>query len=267
MAVLKSPSMAAPSLHSGLARSADQSAYPGLWDDLILSWCPALGITGGQMLDMSGNGRDATVSAYAGSQWDIVGGKRMMTFNGTTQGAVSTTQVNEFPMSIIWTGEVTEWNDHIFGIGDSGSVPYLLGRHDSGGGSFRVYCANQWNAACSTVVGLNVYHQCGVIRYSRTSGDAIQNGIVDGAAAGNGAPSGNPDIRLGRSSLTYGGQKTETFHVWNRALTLGEVKILNKDPLAMYRFRNRTPFLTPVAAGGISIPVVVHHLTQQQQQG
>ena len=51
-----------PSYHQGFARSAGESAYPGLWKGLVGAWVPALGVSGGILRDVSGYGNHGNLT-------------------------------------------------------------------------------------------------------------------------------------------------------------------------------------------------------------
>jgi len=60
-----------PSYHQGFARSASESAYPGLWKGLVGAWVPSLGPTGSTLRDVSGYGNRGTLN---GETAPIIGG-------------------------------------------------------------------------------------------------------------------------------------------------------------------------------------------------
>lgn len=54
-----------PSYAAGYASSMAESGSPGLWQGLRLLWVSSLGVTGGRLRDVSGNGHDGTLSSLA----------------------------------------------------------------------------------------------------------------------------------------------------------------------------------------------------------
>ena len=64
---------------TGLARSAAESEYPGLWRGLTGAWMPELGQTGGVLFDLAGQRLNGGLS---GAVWGIDAFGELLSFSG-----------------------------------------------------------------------------------------------------------------------------------------------------------------------------------------
>ena len=71
-----------PSWKGGFAKCASESSTPNLWHGLIGAWSPSLGITGTNLLDISGRSNHGTLESTSPSIWTLNQGNMSLSFDG-----------------------------------------------------------------------------------------------------------------------------------------------------------------------------------------
>lgn len=279
-----------PSYHQGYARSAGESAYPGSWRGLIGAWVPALGPTGLTLRDVSGYGRDGTLTSMTTSAWIIsADSKRQgyaLSFGGdTTDDNILISDndafsfVGDLPFSIIAWGYLTstaavnkailmKWNsasvnqrEYQFYITTGNAHFFAMYDKNVSGNNIRSFgdndlsttMLNKWVHYAATYDGSN----------SETGIKVYINGIQDaGTQTENGTYPGMTNTAVNLligarnvgASLEWPGNFAE-HRLYNRELSAGEMLVDSKIPLAPFVLRPRAFVKAPAAAGGLSIPV------------
>ncbi len=260
-----------PSYKQGFARSAGESAYPGLWRGLIGCWKPSLGNTGTTTLrDVSAYKNHGTMVSIASSDWVISGNPRMPGYALNFGGSEYIT--DSFPMQpqgtepftvsawvkftnsasgleiINWFGTTTDDNAHFFYRQGSGK---LESEFTNGRG------ANIGN----TTLGAGVWYHVAATYNTAQDNQVYVNGKADTASPTNWtiSLSGNAH-KIGTynttPSLPFNGQIGEVL-IWSRALNTAEILDLYQRPEAMAQLRQQLPFRVPDAAGGGSTQVII----------
>ena len=93
MSSLILPRNARPSYKSGYAHYSAESANPELWKGLRGAWFPSMGVTGGNLFDLSGQNNTGTLIDMApASDWVIGGNSKspgyVLDFDGSTASRV-----------------------------------------------------------------------------------------------------------------------------------------------------------------------------------
>ena len=238
-----------PSYSAGFARSAAESANPGLWDGLVGAWIPCLGVTGGTIRDVSG--RKSNGSLVNDAAWVIKDGSPALDFDGSwdyvdLDVAVPHIDTAQGTMSIwAWMDStIVSGSYHtIWEMSNNASTDNFIGlRKDSTNGlcvaRYRVGAVNK--DVNITVSGIAWMHL--VLTWS--AGGGIE-GFLDGRPQGTNTRSG--DITgLNTCVLATKGQSTAKTGMWwfgalrdaaiyDRVLTPNEIRHLYIDPLAPFR--------------------------------
>jgi hypothetical protein len=253
---LKSPRQSEPSYKAGYAKSASESAHPELWDGLVGAWIPAMGPTGGTVMDLSGRGYNAP---FTGT-WDI-SEEGWQTRHESDDDAIMLEQT-EFP-ALGGAGTV------VLRVKTPPTLPSFVASHLGGQGPWAG--GEAWLLAVSKA-GDNVaklsYEHTGFsptkagptisedtvysfafTRYG-SSGDWTVDTFVDGSKVSSNATASDPansntDGKLGHyasnTSSEWGGGIIAAM-AYDRALSPNEIKQLYADPLAPFRQRRYAPF-------------------------
>lgn len=238
------PTTARPSLASGFARNATESAYPGLWAGLSLACVPALGIQGSVLPDFSGHGR---VGTHTGAIWNTVGGPSIE-FDGTNDevnfGSTNALVPASTDVTFVLYYQKTDGTARAsaaFGSLVGGVTTAAIGCHlpYSDG---TVYWDFGGNGSPNrvTYAGGTFGNDVWVFRGGQLGMQIWQNGIVRAnstTAVSRTAASPDQNFKLGEYASTTASDlaRTRIFLVYNRALSQEEVQLLSHDPLAPFR--------------------------------
>lgn len=254
------PRNAKPSYKAGYARSAGESANPGLWKELVGAWIPAFGATGSQIIDVSGNGHTGNLEVMdPATDWIVSGGHTALDFDGVND------RVDIGPNLAYSREQITI---------------FIRMYSDSGGATFREFVSqnqtsNNWRGRVgnpNSDTWFSVYISA-VEKRSDTSGlptDEWVNwvGRYDGSFVTqfhNGKEVGIPlaatgTIDGGAGNTAFGAKelgggawlgKQAACCIWDRALSDQEVTLLDADPLAP--FRRKPLFISMAGAAPLSI--------------
>ncbi len=243
------PTAVTPSYAQGFARSADESANPGLWRGLVGAWMPTLGVTGNQLMDVvrsangTGSGMDPATD-WVASQFGPA-----LEFDGGTQ------RIGDITLGNVLDGEfISCWG--LFKADDFGSTfSRIIDRTFNG--QFACYVSSSAGNLGMSVVGSGGsfdsfgWNTAGLVAGRWYSvvwvyDGATAQGYVDGLDVGSGlftvgaldAFSG--ETRIGnRADGTNRGWdgKIAAVALWNRPLTPVESRQLYVDPHALARGR------------------------------
>ena len=229
-----------PSYATGFAQWPGQSEYPQLWTGLVGAWAPFLGVTGGQVFDLSGNGYAMDfVNSPVWSPGNF--GQSILFDDGLSQYlSYGAPIITGYPSTlIIWfnqdddtidchligfADEATEATYHrIVAVGDSDGTGRLFGQINDGAGGFGSAIASaSWN--------INTWHQACFVALSEINrkiyldgGNEVTNtvdvtfpAVFDNTTIG----------RLSRLTPTnYMSGKIGLAMIYNRALSAGEVAL------------------------------------------
>lgn len=116
-----------PSYRSSWARSATESAFPGLWVGKVGHWVPALGPTGVTLRDVSGRGNHGTLTTMApATDWVVNSHGPALDFDGGDDH-VSVGNLRDFgsrmathkPSVVCWLKTTSTASEWILGVRDS----------------------------------------------------------------------------------------------------------------------------------------------------
>jgi hypothetical protein len=261
MALLRAPRQATPSYHAGYARSAGESANPGLWRKAWGMWSPKLGITGGTLPDLSGQGTAAVIqgSDALADVWTRGAAGQQLFTNSVDNTYLST---KNYP---IGTGDFTitcgcrhqldietATRNPLLGQGYSGADEFFL-RRDVGH-EIDVYFSNAQIIASSIDVEEDQDYSVTVTRKA-----GLVTLYFDGVSVGSATDA--LDITTASSlffgytdgahnSRHWGGYLQGLMGIWGRALEPQEVRQLSADPLAPFRQKPRILSVPAAAPAG-----------------
>ena len=123
----------------GIARSANESAYPKLWKDLAGAWSPVLGPTGLTLFDVSGNNNHGTLTNMSadldwtagekGYQLDFVGTDDFIQFEASSATKVLEVTTGDFS-GFMWIKTTNIARAVLFGKRDVGDQGYRFYQFD-----------------------------------------------------------------------------------------------------------------------------------------
>lgn len=247
--------------YGAIARNGSMAACPTLWQGLTNLWLPMLGGTGRRVPNLA-HGRAATDAVIDIDEvtWEAEG---IGCWTAPTNRPL--TQTGFYPSGEVRTvvadllvGPLTD--DYRFlGCDDGANHRCMLGLTPDGKGYFG-YGTKSVQSPVGTI-GLG-RHQMAMVRHGSTV-DCLINGRVVAALTGVSFEGTSPiDMGLGhlRSATWWHNRPlsavVRSVATWDRALTLGEVQSMGRDPLAIvrpaWRLAARVPTLPPVyrAAAG-----------------
>ena len=187
------------------------------------------------------------------------------------------------PSAILKPTAVTiMWHGIVVAAGTVDNDPYLVGMsyHSDGSNPYAAYAIArgdaatdiyfQWNQASafkSFLVHTQVTYGA-IANYILCVQPGDQRGYKNGVLIGSSTLAGvitygaAPYFQVGNHT-TAAAQNTRgssgLILVWNRALSHAECILLSTDPFAPFRMAEEEDLYVPVAAGGLSIPVAIHH--------
>ena len=264
--IKKPKTISKPSYQSGYARNASESENPKLWDGLVGAWMPSLGVTGETLRDVSGNGNHGTLTGMdAASDWVATSKGLALEFDGSDDRVLAGDLETLDNMSIQFTVRVNS-NPGSF-RGFLGAVGYTGQDYDSG---FNLDMGSASTTAFETLsfeggirrvsFGTNLMvssvdfgvwcNMCLVVSSSEIT--LFLNGVKESSATRlNNSTStiGMNDFVIGKRP--YSGVNTcveadfANVSVYNRVLSLQEIKQLQVDPLAPFRKKQRVSVAVP----------------------
>jgi hypothetical protein len=267
----RTPSQIRPSIKSGYARSAAESAFPGLWKDLILAHVPELGFTGGVLpnfagerfgnLEYGGAADGANSAIYRGSQchlWDTNGDSVEISSQPAEDRNGITCMVFYSPLDL-----TSATSKQFFNKRESDGVPrFWQMSHASATEAFTVQiryggdsATKTVNAGDNTVSGGDWQQAAFSVTDNQANDDIVLylNGKVTSTStmgAGNVRDVGVNKVTIGSAwNRTLNSQSyIKSCFQWNRVLNHAEVQLLNADSLAPFRLRRQVMFAAPEAA-------------------
>ncbi len=267
--LVETPALWQPSYDQGFARGAAEAANPNLWQGLVGLWHPTLGVTGATLRDVSGHGYHGTLSDS--DMWAVGPNGTVLSFNGTDQHT-SHPNAGDFdgsgPFSVhMLVRPLSSFGFDIFASraqGSSAFTGWTIGPPGSGGqvrlqllsnngtgdrivlqSAVRVYSVNVWSAVTVTYDGSKTAAGCKFFLNGKDAGASITFDALVGSIA-----TSQPfEIGARTAAGNYANIHVDSVLLYNRALTLNEIKQLHVDPHAIVRPR----LAVPVAAfGGLS---------------
>jgi hypothetical protein len=286
----RTPSQVRPSIKSGYARVSAESAYPGLWKDLILAHVPELGFTGGVLpnfagerfsdLQYSGTADGANSTLYRGSQcqlWDTNGEGVVINSQPAEDRNGITCMVFYSPLDLTTTG-----SKHLFNKRDSSNAPrYWQMYHASTAEAFTVQIrfggdtgTKTVNAGDNTVSGGDWHQAAFSVTDNQANDDIVLylNGKVTRTStmgSGKVRDVGANQVMIGQAwSGSFNSQSyIKSCFQWNRVLNIAEVKLLNADSLALFRPRRQVMFAAPTEAAAAAYRIYENYYRQLMASG
>ena len=235
-------SLVRPSWKSGFARSAAESAYPGLWEGLQGLWVPALGPTGLALFDVSGRKNHGTLTNMDPTDWvpgDPRTGGHALDFDGSNDIVSGAVSVPGLPLTIAarLRSRDQTWRSLCGVTDDTGTYGYGFGA----GGT-----ADQCEVYSKDVGGVDGVSIPGAVENEWLSLAGVFDAVgystayLNGRVAGtNGGPWAKDQavtkLCLGLTPFSANEFDGEiaSFSVYNRALLAAEVEQLHYEPNAM----------------------------------
>jgi len=279
-----------PSWKSGFARSAGESANPGLFEGLVGAWVPRLGPTGGTLRDVSGYGIHGTlVNMELDLDW-ITGERGYATsYNGTDE-QISIPDAPHLRIPGSWTIHTVasiltyptfnQWSGFLV-KGDSGETAginhnySIIVDHDIFGTNENIIALYEDSSGANTTAVyswtpiLNEFlHWTAVHDAEADTLTLYLNGeqVVQNASATATPDTGSPNIVIANGVSDGGGgsvrnlnASTSSSLLYDRALSHDEVQQLYQDELAPFRKKSRSFFFpqtvetTPTAVGAFRL--------------
>lgn len=242
-----------PSLRQGYARSAGESKHPQLWKGLVGAWIPALGVTGNILHDISTFKNHGTLTDMdAGTDWIVDEGSWALDFAGdddfvdisslspdstigsgdfTICGRFKTTAANS-ERTVVSLGKEASTNDFFSIRVDNDAGGNVMEAVVRTGGSGTVIFSTSVN------VDDNLWHDFCVKRVGTTITIIIDNASFSSTDAEFGV-SLFTHAYIGKfpSNIEYFNGVISNVSIYNRALTLNEIRQLHIDSLALFRLR------------------------------
>jgi len=264
-----------PSHQTGFARSAGKSAYPGLWRGLVGAWVPALGPTGGTLVDVSGFGNhgDVTTTMDPATDWTIGNNPRVpgyaLDFDGVDQeidfgsSALLTSGLDVFT-AIVWgrfpAGGTTEaliaWGAgpdiEIRNAADN-AIIFMAGSNYRRFNHSPVNIDdNQWHHLAFVLPGTGAQSD---IENSAMYADGLTQTINFTISTQARDTKGSLRLMAWNSSFFLPGS-IGYFLIWNRALSIGEILTDFRNPLAPFILRQRVAVIAPpIFTGELHNPI------------
>jgi len=271
------PSPVRPSYKSGFARSAAESAYPGLWKNLSGAWCPALGNTGTTIHNRSPDSGipDCSLTNTEAGDWQVGPYGHEIAFDGVNEYGNIVYHERLKPGTLSWSVAYaaylpdanaeapvyayrmssSPWKQIQFGFGtilSNGTLStskkiYIV---IYAGGSEKYFANTDDDIADGAWHSVVFVRDCNE-DVCRIYVDGEEKSITIASVAGTGLKSDvdtNLPTQWGRNNTSsYLQYDWATGFVWKRALEGSEAKVLGVDPLAPFRQRRFTPTISGAA--------------------
>lgn len=267
-----------PSYHQGFARSAGESAYPGLWKDLRGAWIPSLGPTGTTLRDVSGYGAHGTLTNMDPSDdWRISERGYILNYDGSTNehvlignpahlqitGHITVQAWVRFTSDNANTGVVSKWGTTtnrnfrlIFSLTESNSGAFTV---QSGNNTFSAlntttnYNDGEWHLMTGRWNGANV-----LFDMDAGTGDSVVGDALTAALDNN-----TIEVQIGKyNAFEFIGDIGPVF-IWARSITNNEMLTEYVHPVAPFILR---PRVVGFVAAGIGTDYV-GPIWQQEDSG
>lgn len=242
------------------ARSAQESAHPNLWDNLIGAWVPALGPTSGIVYDISGRGKHATFhsSLDPAIAWAVPGdlkgvGYAIEMFDNNNRIEVIS---SDFPIEgitvvqYLFNSSAGNYEGMSYGIDSSNGFDFRNAsdsvriRYEIGSGTY--YSRKQPNLSLNN----DQWYSTAFTAQPTVTADSDLQVFVDGLQVDTGADSDNPfqpngELWIGANfNNSNPNTKNAVSLYYDRILTQEELYHLAFDPIAPFRLA-ATPTIIP----------------------
>jgi len=272
--LLPTASNVRPSYKTGFARSAAESAYPGLWDSLLGAWCSSLGPTGDTLHNVVHPGEDgvftnmdpATDWTVSGDQGWVINSEDASEYVAITSPTLDNlVTVSGFTASV-WVrvdalhgasnAEATIFAKTVGGVWYSAWALII----DSDNLYWNISTTQPATESCNEA-GFSAKHLGKWIHvvgvHDQLDSSSDQRLYVNGVEVGENYSAPSPS-KNGSGLITLGGSEplstrftldgaTANAMVWDRPLQPSEIRQLYRDPLAPFRQRRFTPTISGAA--------------------
>jgi hypothetical protein len=249
-----------PSFQDGFARSPDESVVPEQWLGLLRAWAPCLGYQGGRLYDVSGDGREGSLTLMdPATDWVVRGAGVELSFDGSNDYVNAGTILSPANGSMMaWIRPLSQQdNQCVMGAIDA-SATDTTARYVLIARVTDVSAAGDWGTLLSNdstsqfVFSGQVYNDTNfpvgvltqvAITYDGTSVVFYKDGLVVntvGQTAAGAATTLQPFSigRLGAYDFPFHGEIAQV-RIYGRTLLAADVRAMAHDPLALYRLRPR----------------------------
>ena len=249
MSTLLLPRSARPSYKAGFARSAGESASPGLWKGLRQAYITALGPTGRQLIDVAGSANATFAASLLAEDWTMTDEGWAINFDDVSNNDYASAPLmidTAKPFSIVcraYTGSFIA-NSGVFGLEDaagndwyayevftSGAVRLVM-QGETVAGSSSALIAGQWQTWVMDWDGTDCrVWMDGQVVITKTPSEGTDFLLVD-------------TLLMGKCRTTFDNYRwpddpISAWSVHDRLLSPVEHKHLHADPLAPFRLRPR----------------------------
>jgi len=265
-----------PSWSQGFARSKSEAANPSLWDGLVGAWFPSFGATGATLHDISpgakNNGTLTNSPTWVKDYLDFDGVDQRVTFGNNSSLKI------QYPLTIaalvklpvltetktILSTDYWGWlvsNYHGANLGVTAARALFIEYGDGLGAR----SGNRRSAlTADAAIPVNQWtFVAGIIR-SPTSMSLYVDGSTDILSSSSGSSTSaigfsTQPVYIGLRSDAYLEGGVKYVIMWDRALAPSETALLAADEFALPRRKTKTYAIYTAPAGGLSIPVAMHH--------
>jgi hypothetical protein len=242
-----------PGFRSGYAKSASESANPNLWDGLVASWVPNLGVTGDSLRDVSGRGNHAAGDNFdVGTDWGITEVGPALTLNGDgNEGMLTNVGIDDlvgsgtpqaFVSMVGWVKVNSSHQGMILAGSNGGTARFYIETFATGNVFHWGLSSSQNSATSNAVYTIGKWHHYVVTRDVTTVRSYLDGVLVDTDTGITGTYTTNP-ISIGyydTGTLGFDGD-IGLVQIYNRPLRGDEVAELAADPMGMFRQRRYAP--------------------------
>jgi len=277
----RTPSQVRPSIKSGYARSAAESAYPGLWRGLNAAAVPGLGNTGDTLHDFGPRNWDVAWAGTAGiTEWAVKDGKTTWFLNVDNNDEVAIQDHAESgkQLSVFTSWYQNQLND---GVGhwlvnkrgasaaNQSNWQFLI--TNNSGYYLRGQCwdTSQTQLGAQSSTAITTGWHTGVAVYGHAAGDVAvelwQDGkyVASSGTLANARYHNTRDVVIGNAAWSSGFTARAYFEstlIYDRALSHQEIQLLNADPLAPFRLRRQVMFAAPTEAAAAAYHIYLSML-------
>jgi len=215
----------------------NRQEFSSLRQGLVGAWCPSLGASGLTLIDRSGRGNHGTLTNMGGqNNWRANGSGTAINLDGTDDyvglGSMARLALTTSITMSAWVYPVS-FAINRSRVFDSSGIAFKIGT-SSPYSDVNAFVGANTVAETLTVTGVVALNTWSHIAATWSSGSAITifvNGITPStttatSASGSIISTGSLDLGRLASGPLYGNQQSDDLRIYNRVLTLSEIRLL-----------------------------------------